>query len=159
MCTMMTVTVKTFWRQCDPPGWYFLNLLEFIPLHSYKCFLQLWKHHKIKGIWSWKKIFDVFYNRFQEKKHPGIPPDLPWVWATWWGGLCEIQIFKFAATSDADFHLIWNPSKDGGEVERTLTEKEGWLLFPELGWGRFSQNIKEPSFVYLGGFVSCPPVL
>ena len=152
MCTMMTVTVKTFWRQCDPPGWYFLNLLEFIPLHSYKCFLQLWKHHKIKGIWSWKKIFDVFYNRFQEKKHPGIPPDLPWVWATWWGGLCEIQIFKFAATSDADFHLIWNPSKDGGEVERTLTEKEGWLLFPELGWGRFSQNIKEPSFVYFGRF-------
>ena len=151
MCTMMTVTVKTFWRQCDPPGWYFLNLLEFIPLRSYKCFLQLWKHHKIKGI-GVEKNYLMFSCSFQEKKHPGIPPDLPWVWATWWGGLCEIQIFKFAATSDADFHLIWNPSKEGGGGWKNSHGEGGLASIPRTWLGTVFSKYQRTLFCLFGRF-------
>ena len=160
MCTMMTVTVKTFWRQCDPPGWYFLNLLEFIPLHSYKCFLQLWKHHKIKGIWSWKKIFDVFYNRFQEKKHPGIPPDLPWVWATWWAA-ASVR-FKYSNLLQLQTRIsIWfgiRAKKEGRLKELSRRRRVGFYSQNLAGDG-FLKISKNSLLSILGGFVSCPPVL
>ena len=159
MCTMMTVTVKTFWRQCDPPGWYFLNLLEFIPLHSYKCFLQLWKHHKIKGIWSW--IFFLMFSIIDFKKRNILGSPLTCLGFEWHGEAASVR-FKYSNLLQLQTRIsIWFGirAKTEGRLKELSRRRRVGFYSQNLAGDGFLKISKNPLLSILGGFVSCPPVL
>ena len=162
MCMMMTVIAMTFWRQCDPQGWYFLNLLEFIPLHSYKCLLQLWEHHEIKGIGVEKKylVFSCFKQiDFKKRNIPGSP--LTCLGFERHGEAASVR-FKYSNLLQLQTRIsIWfgiRAKKEGRLKELSRRRRVGFCSQNLAGDG-FLKISKNPLLSILGGFVSCPPVL